>query len=573
MRGAPFAISALLLTALIGCQAVGGGPSKPAVVVNSPPSGTVVSEGDSVEVNSTSTDAKGITRVELQVDGVTARTDTSPVAAGQPQFTLVQIWKATGPGNHTLIVRAYNTSGAFTEAGLSIVVNQVAAASLTETPTVTIPTIVLPPTSAPVATLPPATAPPTSVPTAATLAPTACTPNSLYVADITIPDGTLVQPGLTFVKTWLVRNTGTCAWDSTYSIAFAAGTPFVSGSAPIPAAAPGAQVNISLTMTAPTGPGSYVGTWRLRGPDGALFGTNLTTAINVPSPNPPSPTATKTPLPGAPAISSFTCTPCTIVAGSSATLNWGAVTNATNVSIDQGIGGVATPGHKSVSPSTNTTYTLTATGPGGTSQASVTVVVAANFGGHWDHDFGIMDLSQSGANVTGTFHNSAEVGDGTIAGTVNGNTLTGTWQRGVPGTLQFTLGGGGNTFTGNWNGSFQWCGARTGVSFPSGCAFDGHWNTKYDPGTGTMCLMDLSQVGANVSGTYCNGTITGGTITYSAGYVILTGTWNFGTINSGPFKFWLPLYTSQQFQGNYNGSLDWCGWRNGSSMPSPCEKN
>ncbi len=577
MRSALLTLIAILLTlVLLGCQALGGGDNKPAVVINSPPSGSSFHVGDDIQVNSTATDSKGVTRVELQVDGTTVRTDPSPVAQGQTQFPLIQTWKATSAGTHNLIVRAYNSSGAFTDAGLTITVTETTAGG--PTGTAVIATVVPPPTFASVPTNTPAGSSATAVPSTNTSAPTGCTPNSQYVADVTIPDGTFVVPNSTFTKTWRVLNNGTCAWDSSYSIVFVSGAQFVAGAAPIPAAAPGTAVDISLTMTAPNTFGTFSGTWRLRAPNGALFGTNLTAVITVPNPNPvatntPVPASTNTPLPGAPHIASFTCSPCTIVSGSSATLNWGAVSNATSAAIDQGIGGIPTPGNTSVTPTTTTTYTLTATGPGGTTQATVTVKVVGNFAGHWDHNFGSMDLTQSGATVTGTFHNAAEVGDGTIAGIVSGNTLTGTWQRSVSGSLQFTLGSGGNTFNGNWNGSNQWCGAHSGISFPSGCAFDGHWNSKYDPGTGTQCNIDLSQVGSTVTGTYCNGTITNGTITYSGGYIVLSGNWNFGTVNSGPFTFFLPVYTFQQFQGNYNGSLDWCGWRNGSSMPSPCEKN
>ena len=573
-------IALLLALTLFACQALGGGGSKPTVVINSPPSGSTFPSGADVQVQSTATDSAGVTRIELQVDGVSVHTDSSPVATGQSQFSVVQTWKATGPGYHNIIVRAYSNSGAFTDSGLTVTVTQNAAAA--QTVTIPIATVVLPPTSGPGPTFvpPPATLPantPASAPTATTAsAPAACTPNSQFIADDTIPDGTNVAPGSTFTKAWRVLNSGTCAWDGSYSITFVGGAALATGAVPIPATPPGATVDISLAMTAPTTPGTYNGTWRLRAPTGVVFGTNLTTIIVVPnpaSPPPPAATSTNTPLPSAPHIAFFTCTPCTITAGSSATLNYGPVTHASSATIDPGIGGISTPGHKTVSPTTTTTYTLTASGSGGTSKATVTITVVANFAGHWDHDFGYMDLTQSGASVTGTFHNSAETGDGTIAGTVAGNTLTGTWQRSVSGTLQFTMGSGGNTFTGNWNGSYQWCGAKTGISFPSGCAFDGSWNSKYDPGTGTQCAITLSQVGSSVTGTYCNGTISGGAITYAGGYVKLTGTWHFSNVNSGPFIFYLPTYTSQQFQGNYNSTLDWCGWRDGSSMPSPCEKN
>jgi predicted component of type VI protein secretion system len=105
----------------------------------------------------------------------------------------------------------------------------------------------------------------------------------------------------------------------------------------------------------------------------------------VPSDTPtPTPTATQTPTPTPtptkpppPQIAFFQANPATIIAGGCTTLEWGAVTNATEVSIDQGIGGVATPGSRNVCPTETTTYILTATGPGGTSTASATVTVSA----------------------------------------------------------------------------------------------------------------------------------------------------------------------------------------------------
>ena len=479
-------VAIMFILALLGCQSLNGGGNKPSIIINSPPSGSSFHVGDDVQVQSTATDSQGITRVELQVDGNTVRVDPSPVAQGQAQFSIIQKWKASGAGTHNLLVRAYNSSGASSDAGLTITIAEAVAVALTDTPTIptVTPAVVTSPATLPSPTNTQVPSLPTTVPQTNTPTPTPCTPNSQFVADLTIPDGTTVQPGSSFVKTWRVLNNGTCAWDSSYSVAFLGGTAFVLGAAPIPPAAPGAVVDVSLTMSSPTTYGSFSGSWRFRAPDGTYFGTNLTTVITVPNPNPPpvsntpAPTATNTPLPGAPHIASFTCSPCTIAAGSTATLNWGMVSNATSASIDQGIGDITTPGQMNVTPGTTTTYTLTANGPGGTSQATVTITVVGNFAGHWDHNFGHMDLTQNGANVTGTYFNAPGPGNGTIAGTVSSNTLTGTWLYGASGSIQFTLGGGANTFTGNWNGSEQWCGARTGVSYPSGCAFDGHWNTR-----------------------------------------------------------------------------------------------
>ena len=108
-----------------------------------------------------------------------------------------------------------------------------------------------------------------------------------------------------------------------------------------------------------------------------LTPTNTTTFTPSPSPT-PTPTQTSSapsPCPGAPVISSFTASLTSITPGQSATLSWGAVANATSVEIDHGVGGVATPGARAVSPDTTTTYTLTARGCGGTITRQVTITV------------------------------------------------------------------------------------------------------------------------------------------------------------------------------------------------------
>lgn len=76
---------------------------------------------------------------------------------------------------------------------------------------------------------------------------------------------------------------------------------------------------------------------------------------------------------GAPVINSFTATPATIHSGQKSTLAWD-VTGASSISIDQNVG--VQLGHSvDVSPTANTTYTLSATGLGGTTTAQVTVTV------------------------------------------------------------------------------------------------------------------------------------------------------------------------------------------------------
>jgi hypothetical protein len=71
---------------------------------------------------------------------------------------------------------------------------------------------------------------------------------------------------------------------------------------------------------------------------------------------------------------SLTADPPSITNGGSSTLTW-TTTNATSLSIDQGIGSVALSGSKQVNPTVTTTYTGTVTGDGGTNTCSATLTV------------------------------------------------------------------------------------------------------------------------------------------------------------------------------------------------------
>ncbi|MBA3912486.1 MAG: hypothetical protein H0X25_01190 [Acidobacteriales bacterium] len=78
--------------------------------------------------------------------------------------------------------------------------------------------------------------------------------------------------------------------------------------------------------------------------------------------------------PGSP-TATLSANPSSISVGGSSQLTW-TTTNATTVSIDNGIGSVATNGNATVTPATTTTYTLTATGNTGSTTAQVTVTVS-----------------------------------------------------------------------------------------------------------------------------------------------------------------------------------------------------
>ncbi len=79
-------------------------------------------------------------------------------------------------------------------------------------------------------------------------------------------------------------------------------------------------------------------------------------------------------------IVTFSASPIVVSTGQTSTLTWQS-TYAVSVSIDNGIGSVTSSGSKDVAPSGSTIYTITATGPGGTTQASVRVSDATDTDG------------------------------------------------------------------------------------------------------------------------------------------------------------------------------------------------
>jgi hypothetical protein len=207
----------------------------------------------------------------------------------------------------TLILASCSTSAKAASINeLAPEVNTAVAATLTAEPTNTpTPTPTLTPTPTPTET-PTPTATPTS--TAVPAYSYVCDA-SAYVADVTIPDYSEVAPGETFRKTWLIQNTGSCAWDQDYRMGFVGGYDMSGSPKKIgQTIEPGQEAYLTVDFTAPDTAGQYISYWRLGTKQGALFGTTVYVAINVPydlvaptatslPTNTPVPTATLTPTP------------------------------------------------------------------------------------------------------------------------------------------------------------------------------------------------------------------------------------------------------------------------------------
>lgn len=86
-------------------------PSKPSITMTSPTNGAEFQVGQQVNVLSTASDANGINRVELSVDGMLYRTDPSPNPSPNALVSLSQVWIADVPGTHTLSLVAVSVEG------------------------------------------------------------------------------------------------------------------------------------------------------------------------------------------------------------------------------------------------------------------------------------------------------------------------------------------------------------------------------------------------------------------------------------------------------------------------------
>lgn len=91
------------------------------------------------------------------------------------------------------------------------------------------------------------------------------------------------------------------------------------------------------------------------------------------APTPPAPAPA--PPPARPTVT-LQANPTAINKGESSTLTWNS-TDATQLSIDPGVGTVTAEGSTKVSPTDSTTYTITASGPGGSATATAAVSVNA----------------------------------------------------------------------------------------------------------------------------------------------------------------------------------------------------
>lgn len=129
-------------------------------------------------------------------------------------------------------------------------------------------------TAAPTATAGGPTETPTLLPGGVTATPVLCDALIYDSAtiDVNVPDNTEMQLGQDFVKTWLVKNNGSCTWGAGYKLIFSSGDKLSGVAQPFNAVvAPGQEVEVSVNFKAPTQAGVFVSSWQLANANGTPF--------------------------------------------------------------------------------------------------------------------------------------------------------------------------------------------------------------------------------------------------------------------------------------------------------------
>jgi len=109
-----------------------------------------------------------------------------------------------------------------------------------------------------------------------------CVAQARFIEDLSIPDGSLVEPGGLIDKRWSVLNSGTCDWGPGYRL-IRTDTGLLIGPdelALYPARS-GEEAVWQVLLTAPREPGQHIASWQARSPTGELFGDPVFVLVEV----------------------------------------------------------------------------------------------------------------------------------------------------------------------------------------------------------------------------------------------------------------------------------------------------
>jgi polar amino acid transport system substrate-binding protein len=135
-----------------------------------------------------------------------------------------------------------------------------------------------------------------------------CQDGAAYVSDLNLDDQNMqnppiMSPGQLFRKGWRLLNTGTCTWNSSYTLNFVQGNKPGAQMGGQPTAvqgsvAPGQTYDMYVDLVAPLQAGTYQAFWQLTNGQGKAFGERVYVGIAVPAGPTPTPAPTQTPVTG-----------------------------------------------------------------------------------------------------------------------------------------------------------------------------------------------------------------------------------------------------------------------------------
>ena len=106
--------------------------------------------------------------------------------------------------------------------------------------------------------------------------------NALWLADVSVQDGTEMSPGQSFEKTWRIKNAGTCTWEEGYHLIFSYGEKMDGQAYPLTAIiSPEGTAEVTVLFKAPLETGEYSSTWRMANATANNFGEEIFVKIVV----------------------------------------------------------------------------------------------------------------------------------------------------------------------------------------------------------------------------------------------------------------------------------------------------
>ncbi len=108
--------------------------------------------------------------------------------------------------------------------------------------------------------------------------------NAVFAGE-TIPDKTVITPGKSFEKAWMMYNAGTCTWDQGFRFSFKSGDKLNGNDILISQkddfTAPGHSITFIVNMKAPMTAREYIGYWQMKTDQGVWFGSLVSVDVIV----------------------------------------------------------------------------------------------------------------------------------------------------------------------------------------------------------------------------------------------------------------------------------------------------